>query len=195
MAVDMNKKVTAEAFKRLGDKVKELKVQVEDLATEGGEPNKITAIVVNGTLQTPDENKRVDLTVPTKTSDLTNDENYMTDTEVAAAIKAQVGGVLAPRGSCKFAELPALTAENVGGFYNVTDAFVTTADFSEGAGINCSAGTNVAIVEPSEGVYKYDLFGTPMDLSNYYTKEEIDEQVMTTTDIDEIMQEIFGDDA
>lgn len=46
--------------------------KVDDLIAEGGEPNVIETISVNGT-NVPPTNKNVDLTIPTKTSDLTND--------------------------------------------------------------------------------------------------------------------------
>ena len=54
--------------------------------------------------------------------------------------------------------LPPLTASNLGYVFDVADAFTTTADFLEGAGKEYPAGTNVAIVEPTSGVYKYDIF-------------------------------------
>lgn len=46
---------------------------VDDLVTEGGEPNKIDTVKVNGTALVPDAQKAVDVTVPTKVSELTND--------------------------------------------------------------------------------------------------------------------------
>lgn len=46
--------------------------RVDDIVAEGGEPNVIETVKVNGTALTP-VNKAVDVTVPTATSDLTND--------------------------------------------------------------------------------------------------------------------------
>lgn len=43
------------------------------------ETGKIDSISVNGTTQTIDANKNVNITVPTKTSDLTNDSNFAVD--------------------------------------------------------------------------------------------------------------------
>ena len=57
----------------LDSDVDELAAEVQELITEGGEPNVIETVKVNGTSLTPDENKAVDVTVPTSTSDLTND--------------------------------------------------------------------------------------------------------------------------
>ena len=52
----------------------------------GANENIIEGIAVNNVDIAP-VNKRVNLTVPTKVSDLTNDEKFQTDTEVASAIK------------------------------------------------------------------------------------------------------------
>ena len=60
--------------------------QVQGIVSEGGEPNLINSISVNGTAVTPDGNKNVALTVPTNTSDLTNDgdgtSNFATEAYV-----------------------------------------------------------------------------------------------------------------
>lgn len=47
--------------------------KVDGIIAEGGEPNVIETVKVNGTALTPDAQKAVDVTVPTSTSDLTND--------------------------------------------------------------------------------------------------------------------------
>ena len=60
--------------------------QVQGIVSEGGEPNLINTISVNGTNVPPDNNKNVALTVPTATSDLTNDgdgtSNFATEAYV-----------------------------------------------------------------------------------------------------------------
>lgn len=48
----------------------------------GGEMNRINSISVNGTNVPPDANKNVALTIPTQTSDLTNDSGYITAADV-----------------------------------------------------------------------------------------------------------------
>lgn len=50
-----------------------LDAKVDEIISEGGEPNVIETVKVNGTALVPDANKAVDVTVPTKASDLTND--------------------------------------------------------------------------------------------------------------------------
>ena len=61
--------------------------KVDSIIAEGGEPNTIESISVNGTAVTPDAQKNVALTVPTATSDLTNDgdgtSNYATEAYVS----------------------------------------------------------------------------------------------------------------
>lgn len=47
--------------------------KVDTIIAEGGEPNVIETVKVNGAALTPDAQKAVDVAVPTKTSDLTND--------------------------------------------------------------------------------------------------------------------------
>ena len=65
----------------------DLKTKVDNMVEQGGEPNNIDYIAVNGTRVTPDANKQVDLTIPTSTSDLINDgdgtSNFATESYVA----------------------------------------------------------------------------------------------------------------
>lgn len=60
--------------------------KVDEIISEGGEPNKIDTVKVNGVALTPDAQKAVDVTVPTSTSDLTNDgdgtSNFATESYV-----------------------------------------------------------------------------------------------------------------
>ena len=69
------------------DEFDTLSDRVDDIVSEGGEPNTIETISVNGTNVAPDANKNVALTVPTATSDLTNDgdgqSNFATEAYVA----------------------------------------------------------------------------------------------------------------
>lgn len=61
--------------------------RVDDIISEGGEPNVIESVKVNGSAL-PVSSKAVDVTVPTKTSDLTNDgdgdSNFATEAYVDA---------------------------------------------------------------------------------------------------------------
>lgn len=150
---------------------------------------KIDVIKVNGTAQTI-TNKAVDISVPTKTSDITNDSNFQTNTqvdsaistalanngdpyqtqsEVEAEIRSQISGAYKPQGAVAFANLPALSSSIEGYVYNVTDAFTTTANFVEGAGHRYPAGTNVVCVEHGTGTYMWDCLTGTIDLSVYWT--------------------------
>ena len=158
----------------------------EYVAENGG---KIDVIKVNGTAQTITQ-KAVDITVPTKTSDITNDSNFQDDEDVAdaidtalangndpyqtksqvdAEIASQIGGAYKPQGTITFANLPAPSASNEHYVYDISDAFVTTADFKEGAGHSHPAGTNVACIEVSTGVFKWDCMAGFIDTSTFWS--------------------------
>lgn len=64
-----------------------LEGRVSALETTGGEPNVIETVKRNGTAL-PVTNKAVDVSVPTKVSDLTNDSGYQTAQQVNAAVAA-----------------------------------------------------------------------------------------------------------
>lgn len=55
----------------------------------GAQVNAITTVKVNGKALTPDTNKAVDVTVPTKTSQLTNDSGFQNATQVKATVTGQ----------------------------------------------------------------------------------------------------------
>lgn len=136
-------------------------------------------------VRTKQEIDKVRGEIPTKTSQITNDSGFATTSGVESAIASQIGRVYRPGGSKAFSELPEASAETLGNVYNVTNAFTTTADFVEGAGKAYAAGTDVGIVEVSEGEYKYNVFASFVDTSvlvhkdgakvlsdNNYTNEE-----------------------
>lgn len=63
--------------------------------------------------------------------------------EQAKAISEGLTGALRPMGTVAFSQLPMVGSATAGDMYNISDEFVTTADFKEGAGKTQSAGTNV----------------------------------------------------
>lgn len=65
-----------------------LQTKVESLVNAGGEPNTIEHIQINGVELTIQDGKIVNITMPTKVSDLTNDSKFQTEVEVAAAVAA-----------------------------------------------------------------------------------------------------------
>ena len=64
-----------------------VKAKLDGIA-DGAQVNVIETVKVNGTAVTPGSNKDVDITVPTKVSDLTNDSKFQTEAEVAATVAA-----------------------------------------------------------------------------------------------------------
>lgn len=89
----------------------------------GAQVNKLESVAVNGAVQSISE-KKVNLTVPTKVSDLTNDSGYQTSSDVASAIS----------GKANSSDLTAHTTN--------TDVHVTTTDKS-----NWNAKTTMLEVE------------------------------------------------
>lgn len=83
---ELNKKVNSVTGKGLStnDYSNDEKTKLEGIAT-GAQVNVIESIKVNGTAQTITD-KSVDLKVPTKVSELTNDSKFQSDTQVATAI-------------------------------------------------------------------------------------------------------------
>jgi len=63
--------------------------------------------------------------------------------EQARDISQTLAGTLRPKGTVTFSNLPSLSSADEGDMYNVSDAFITTADFKEGAGVSVAAGSNV----------------------------------------------------
>ena len=91
---DLNRIPALKALQELGRRQKEetdaLSKRVDDLEDAGGQPNKIEVIKVNGVTQGVAADKSVDLTMPTKVSDLTNDKKYQTDAEVTDTVSKAV---------------------------------------------------------------------------------------------------------
>lgn len=133
-----------------------------------------TAIEVNGN-KMPVSGKTVNISVPTRVSQLENNSKFQTEEQVAAAINAKVSCAYKAGGSVAFAALPAPDEAHLGFVYNVTDKFTTTDAFVDGAGGKHPAGTNVAIVAVTDGEttsYKYDVLSGFVDLSGYQAAEE-----------------------
>lgn len=78
--------------------------------------------------------------VDVTSTDPTYNNNAKHYAEVAS--QAAAGGII-PQGTTTFAQLPALSDVRVGYMWNISDDFVTTADFREGAGVRYGAGSNV----------------------------------------------------
>lgn len=94
MAYNANALVRLSALKNLAAKTKAttdaLDTRVTTLESVGAQANKIESIKVNGAAQTIGSDKSVNISVPTKTSQLNNDSTFQTSAQVVAAIKAAI---------------------------------------------------------------------------------------------------------
>lgn len=71
-------------------KANALATRLDALERAGAQANKIESIKVNGTTQTIASDKSVNITVPTKTSQLANDSTFQTSAQVVAAINTAI---------------------------------------------------------------------------------------------------------
>lgn len=176
-----------------GDQVKFLRgdgtwatVTIPDVPVKG--------VQKNGTDLVPDEDGKVNVIVPTKTSDLENDSNWVDEDTIDGKISTALTSAYKAGGSKAFADLTGLNVEaNLGLVYNITDAFTTTADFVEGAGKSYPAGTNVAVVNAGTAEapsYKFDVMAGFVDLSGYVQASEM--TVISNDEIDTIVTTVFG---
>lgn len=163
MAYDTEKLTKLEALKALAERVKSdyatkasvtaLEGRVDEIVSTGGEPNVIETVKVNGVAQEVSE-KAVDIKVPTKVSELSNDSAFQTNSEVAQAIQTAI----AETGHASFKKVDA----------------VPNAE---------SAEDNVMYLVMNQQTKHYDIYAkvenevvllddTTVDLTNYVEKEE-----------------------
>lgn len=94
MAYNEEKLARLKHLKQLAQKAKAesdaVATRVKALEVVGAQANKIESIKVNGTAQTIDPDKSVNITVPTKTSQLNNDSTFQTSAQVVAAINTAI---------------------------------------------------------------------------------------------------------
>lgn len=89
----------------------------------------------------------------------TSESNAKKYYEQTKAISESFSGALRPMGTVTFANLPAVSSASAGDMYNISDEFVTTSDFVEGAGTTEPSGSNVYKTESG----KWDvLAGSPV---------------------------------
>lgn len=156
---------------------KAIATKLEEITSQGGEPNTIETIKVNGSPLEPDGSKAVDISVPTKVSQLQNDSGYQTAANVEQtltsknyATKSDISSVYKYKGSVEtYGELPQ-SEQQIGDVYNVE-----TADSSHGV----KAGDNVAWNGTA-----WDVLSGTVDLSNYYDMTNY--PLCQNSDIDEM---------
>ena len=96
-------------------------------------------------------------------------------------VSNRITSVYKAAGSLPFASLTSalLVKANQGNVYNITDAFTTTADFTEGAGKKYTAGTNVAVVESMTAVFSVSADSTVDAEKTYYVNQNGGYSVIT----------------
>ncbi len=201
MAYNVEKLTKLKSLKQLAEKINAdfatktelntLSGKVDGLITAGGEPNVITAIKVNGTAQTIAD-KAVDLAVPVKLSELTNDSGFQTSGDVSAAISAAI-------------------SQSGHAVFQKVDAVPEAADAQD----------NILYLVMNNQTNHYDIYAkvgeevvllddTTVDLSGYVAKEagkglsandftdelkaklENGPEVATDTEVIEMLTEVFG---
>jgi hypothetical protein len=94
MAYDENKLARLKHLKQVAQKAKAesdaVATRVKALENVGAQANKIESIKVNGAAQTIGSDKSVNISVPTKTSQLNNDSTFQTSAQVVAAINTAI---------------------------------------------------------------------------------------------------------
>lgn len=100
-------------------------------------------------------------TIPTATSQLTNDSDFQTGSDVSTAISTAMKTAYKAAGSLTASGITQslLVYKNEGNVYNITEEFTTTSNFVGGAGKTYPAGTNIVIVDVGSGKppYKFDV--------------------------------------
>ena len=136
--------------KTLADKLTEIITALNGKATPAD--NKIESIKVNGTAQAIGADKSVNITVPTKTSDLTNDKKYQTDTEVATAVQTAISKT----GHASYQKVSA----------------VPTVD---------AAQENILYLVMNSTTKHYDIYAKIKGSSGSYTMEQLDDTTVDLT--------------
>lgn len=148
-----------------------LDAKVDEIIAEGGEPNTIETVKVNGTALVPDAQKAVDVAVPTKVSDVANDSGFQTSAEVQAAIDAALADIT----GFDFQIVSELPATGVKGTIYLVPKAGTAPD----------AYDEYIWVEPTGGTARFEKIGTTdIDLTGYWAKSEL--EAITTAQIDSL---------
>lgn len=145
------------------DYTSEEKQKLSGIAS-GAQVNVIESVKVNGTKLTP-SSKAVDVTVPTKVSQLTNDNGFQTQSQVQSLINSAVGNITSIRYE-KVTSLPATGSNSV--IYLVAHSHGTQDIYDE-------------YIWLSETKTYEKIGNTDIDLSVYVKKSEL--TAITTNDL------------
>lgn len=174
---------------RLSAAEEDIDINTGDITTNASNITKITdGTTVVGKASKDAKGNVIDETYATKTvltdglaakadsTDVYKKTETYSQTEVDDKVAAAVSSVYKPAGSSDFAALPEPAKAILGNVYNINDAFTTDDKFVEGTGKKYPAGTNVVVVKVGTD-YKYDVLAGVTDLTDYYTKKQVDDAI------------------
>lgn len=142
----------------------------------GAQVNTIEKIKVNGAEVSPDSTKAVDISIPLISTNIDTDAESDSKTASPKAVKtyvdAKVSSTYRPAGTIAASAIPAPSASLLGNVYNLSEEFITTDAFVEGAGKSYSAGTNIVVIQ-SDSEYKLDVLAGFIDLSSYVKEADL----------------------
>lgn len=170
-------------------------ITIENNVISSTAESPIASISVNGTTQTIDDNKNVNITIPTKTSDLTNDSDFATTSDIPtkvseltndsefitiSSVPTKVSELTNDSDFQTETEVNNLIAAAVGDItsleYEVVTALPTAGEKGTIYLIASTTTTDNNIYD--EYIWlgsSYEKIGTTdIDLSNYYTQTEVD---------------------
>lgn len=182
------------------ERAKALTERVADLEAAGGQPNKIESVKVNGTAQTIAADKSVNIAVPTKVSQLSNDSGYQTGTQVSDTVTKAV----AAADHLKRKVVASTTAIST----SAADAAQYIYMVPKGTGKDADKYDEYMVIDGAlekVGGWEVDLTGyvkkeTGKGLStNDFTTEEKNKLaglvLATDEEVDAMLEEIYGGDA
>lgn len=150
----------------------------------GAEVNVIDTISINGTDATV-TNKKVDITVPTKVSDITNDSGFQTASDVASAINSAIGSIT----SISFEVVTSLPATGENGVIylisnggtnpNIYDEYIYVNNNFEKIGTTEVDLSNYLQLSGGTMTGALTLSGDPTDNLHASTKQYVDSSVST----------------
>ena len=187
-------------LKALGTKQKEvadaLAERIDTLEGVGSQANVIETIKVNGTAQAI-KDKAVDITVPTKTSQLENDKKFQTDTEVSSAIQTAISKS-GHASYQKVSAVPAVDAAQENILYLVMNT--TTKHYDIYAKIKGDGDTYTmeklddTTVDLSGYVEKEDGKGLSDENFTAALKDKLDGMsIATDSEVSEMLAEVYGE--
>lgn len=163
-----------------------LEGRVDSLVTQGGEPNVIDTVKVNGTAL-PVTDKAVDVTVPTTVAELTDSADYVQASDIPTAVSELTNDA----GYQTASDVETAIGDALDGVTGITYSAVDTLPASGEAGViylvpNSGSGQNVKDEYIWTGSAFEKIGTTETDLSGYWATADL--VAITTAEIDTITE-------